>query len=100
MVVGHRIGGSRERDHLGVGARGVRVEAEVGDWSTSKTVSPASSVGAGVPGVGCEGGAVVFRRRISWACSKACPRRFLPHQKSGQEARGSRALRLMPHRLS
>ena len=68
--------------------------------STSKTVSPVSSRGAGVPGVGCEGGAVVFRRGISRACSKACPRIFLPHQESGQEARGSRALRPMPHRLS
>ena len=68
--------------------------------STSKTVSPVSSRGTGVPGVGCEGSVVEFRRRISRVCSKACPRRFWPHQESGQEARGSRALRLMPHRLS
>ena len=32
VVVGHRIGVSRERGHLGVGARGARVETEMGDW--------------------------------------------------------------------
>ena len=42
--------------------------------STSKTVSPVSSRGTGVPGGGCEDSVVVFRRRISRACSKACPR--------------------------
>ena len=31
MVVGHRIGESRERGCLGVGTRRVRVETEVGD---------------------------------------------------------------------
>ena len=31
MVVGHRIGESRERGCLGVGTRRIRVETEVGD---------------------------------------------------------------------
>ena len=68
--------------------------------STSKTVSPVSSRGTGVSGAGFRNGAVMSRRRISRACSKACPSRFWPHQESGEEARGSQALRPMPHRLS
>ena len=32
MVVGHRIGENRERGHLGVGGRRVRVEAKMCDW--------------------------------------------------------------------
>ena len=31
VVIGHRIGESRERGRLGVGRRGVRVEAKVSD---------------------------------------------------------------------
>ena len=44
--------------------------------STSKTVSPVLSRGTGVSGGGFESGAVMSRRRISRACSKACPSRF------------------------
>ena len=67
---------------------------------TSKTVSLVSSRGTGVSGAGFESGAIMSRRRISRACSKACPSRFRQHQESGEEARGSQALRSMPHRLS
>ena len=86
VVVGHRIGVSPERGHLCVGARGVRVETEMGDWVYFENR--------------IVGSVIVARRRISRACSKACPRRFWPHQESGQEARGSRALRPMPHMAS
>ena len=64
--------------------------------STSKTVSPVSSRGTGVSGAGLRSGAVVSRRRISRARSKARPSRFWSNQESGEEARGSQALRPMP----
>ena len=67
---------------------------------TSKTVSPVSSGGTGDSGAGLRSGAVVSRRRISQACSKAQSSRFWPHQESGEETRGSQALRPMPHKLS
>ena len=68
--------------------------------STSNTVSPVSSRGTGVSGAGLRRSAVVSRRRISRAFSKARPSRFWPHQESGEEVRGSQALRPMPHKLS
>ena len=63
--------------------------------STSKTVSPVSSRGTGVSGTGLRSYAGASRRRIFRACSKVRPSRVWPHQESGNEARGSQALRPM-----
>ena len=45
VVVGHRIGESRERGRLGVGRRGARVEAEV-----SERIYPEDRIAGIIPG--------------------------------------------------
>ena len=68
VVVGHRSGVSEEHGRLGIGRKGVRFEAKVGDRVYLE--SPAAQ-GTGVSGVGFGGGTGMSRRRISRAFSKA-----------------------------
>ena len=70
VVVGHRTGVSEEHGRLGIGRKGVRFEAKVGDRVYLED-RIAGGTGNRVSGVGSGGGTVMSRRRISRAFSKA-----------------------------
>ena len=84
MVIGHRVGESREHGRLGTGRKGGRVEAKV-----SNRIYLEDRNAGDIPGnrgfrCGVVGGVVKSRRRILRAFFKAWPSRFLPYQESGE----------------
>ena len=100
MVIGHRVGESRERGRLGIGRKGGRVEAEV-----SNRIYREDRIAGDIPG---NRG---FRCEVVGRCSRISAENFagvfqgLAQQiftVPGIRGRGPRieALRPMPHRLS
>ena len=84
MVIGHRVGESREHGRLGIGRKGGRVEAKVSNRIYLEDRIAGDIPGNRVSGAGSSGGVVKSRRRILRAFFKAWPSRFLPYQESGE----------------